>query len=83
MPNNIPSVGRTMMLLACLGSFFACQEEKSEKEEDGIERTGSLRFVALGDAGEGNDAQYKVAGAMANLCAEKGCDFAIYLGDNF
>ncbi len=42
-----------------------------------------VRFVALGDAGEGNDDQYAVADAIGTVCAERGCDFAIYLGDNF
>ncbi|MCB9666391.1 MAG: metallophosphoesterase [Alphaproteobacteria bacterium] len=42
-----------------------------------------VRFVALGDAGEGNDDQYAVADAIEALCAQRGCDFALYLGDNF
>lgn len=41
-----------------------------------------VRFLALGDGGHGNSAQYKVAAAMEGICAVKGCDFAIYLGDN-
>lgn len=41
------------------------------------------RFVALGDAGEGNDAQYAVADAIKAVCDRDGCDFALYLGDNF
>ncbi len=45
--------------------------------------TGTVRFVAFGDTGEGNEAQYAVGQAMATLCAEKGCDFGILLGDNF
>ena len=43
----------------------------------------AIRFVALGDAGEGNLAQYAVADAMEVVCAQRGCDFALYLGDNF
>ncbi len=44
---------------------------------------GVLRFIALGDGGEGNDTQYKVAEVAKNLCALKGgCEFALYLGDN-
>lgn len=42
-----------------------------------------LRFVALGDGGEGNMRQFKVATAVENACAAHGgCDFALYLGDN-
>jgi hypothetical protein len=42
-----------------------------------------VRFVALGDGGEGNDTQYRNADAVEVVCAERGCDFALYLGDNF
>ncbi|MEZ4294286.1 MAG: metallophosphoesterase [Polyangiaceae bacterium] len=42
-----------------------------------------LRIIAMGDGGEGNDTQYKVAAAVKSLCdAKGGCDFALYLGDN-
>lgn len=43
----------------------------------------AVRFVALGDAGKGNAEQYENGKAIASLCAAKGCDFALYLGDNF
>ena len=42
-----------------------------------------VRFVALGDTGEGNADQYAVAAAMETVCAAQGCDFALLLGDNF
>ena len=48
-----------------------------------------VRFVALGDGGEGNSTQYQVADAMLGICDSKtdaladGCMFALYLGDNF
>ena len=47
-----------------------------------------VRFVVLGDGGEGNDTQYAVAAAMDTVCDAKtdddgpGCEFALYLGDN-
>lgn len=41
-----------------------------------------IRFVALGDGGEGNDTQFQVADAMKSVCDIQGCDFALYLGDN-
>ena len=44
--------------------------------------TKRVRFVALGDAGKGNADQRKVAVAMRDVCAAKGCDFALMLGDN-
>lgn len=42
-----------------------------------------LRFVVLGDGGEGNEAQFRVAEAVEMVCVERGCEFALYLGDNF
>ncbi len=47
--------------------------------------TGSaevVRFVVLGDGGTGEAAQIKVAAAMKKVCADRGCSFALYLGDN-
>jgi hypothetical protein len=41
-----------------------------------------VRFVALGDAGHGNDTQRNVAAAIARKCAKDKCDFAVMLGDN-
>lgn len=41
-----------------------------------------VRFVAFGDAGTGERDQYKVAAAMAQVCAARGCDFGVALGDN-
>lgn len=42
----------------------------------------SVKFIALGDAGKGNADQRRVAIAMRDVCAAKGCDFVIMLGDN-
>jgi tartrate-resistant acid phosphatase type 5 len=43
-----------------------------------------LRFIVMGDAGEGNPSQFAVAAAIEGVCADKGgCDFVLYLGDNF
>jgi tartrate-resistant acid phosphatase type 5 len=60
----------------------------SDADTDAEPPAPMVRFVALGDGGEGNDAQYKVADAMLAVCTAKtddraGCDFALYLGDNF
>jgi hypothetical protein len=42
-----------------------------------------IHFVVLGDAGTGDGNQQAVADAMAAVCATNGCDFALYVGDNF
>jgi len=44
---------------------------------------GSIRFVSLGDFGEGNPEQKMVGDAMAQVCNQLGgCNFVIGLGDN-
>lgn len=49
----------------------------------GASSTKSVRFVAFGDAGTGSERQIAVGEAMAAVCAARGCDFALELGDNF
>ena len=66
-----------------LGACSDTTKERDTASTPTLNSTGTLRFVALGDAGEGNQAQYDVAAAMKSICDEKGCDFALYLGDNF
>ena len=46
-------------------------------------REGTVRFVALGDQGTGDDAQRAVAGGIAKVCAGGNCDFLVLLGDSF
>ena len=41
-----------------------------------------VRFVVMGDTGEGNESQRAVAVAIRELCATEGCDFVLLLGDN-
>lgn len=40
------------------------------------------RFIVIGDTGKGNAAQREVAVVMRDLCAARGCDFVLMLGDN-
>ncbi|HLF16772.1 MAG TPA: metallophosphoesterase [Candidatus Thermoplasmatota archaeon] len=40
-----------------------------------------VRFLAFGDAGTGGADQAEVARAMEEVCEERGCDFALDLGD--
>lgn len=41
-----------------------------------------VRFVVIGDTGEGNEDQHMVADAIAAKCQAEGCEFVIMLGDN-
>ncbi len=42
-----------------------------------------VRFIAIGDAGANPENQAEVADAAQAFCSFRGCDFALYLGDNF
>lgn len=57
--------------------------EESTGGDEMMGEPGAVRFVAFGDQGEGNEAQQMVANAAEIVCAERGCDFALLLGDNF
>lgn len=57
--------------------------ETGPDETTGAAATGVVRFVAIGDTGEGNENQYMVGQAIVEVCAVKGCDFGMMLGDNF
>jgi hypothetical protein len=49
----------------------------------GRDSSSALQFVAFGDAGTGSANQIAVGEAMGKVCAQRGCDFALELGDNF
>jgi hypothetical protein len=49
----------------------------------GPAEAGTTRFVAVGDFGTGALPQFAVGDAMAEVCAQQGCDFVLGLGDNF
>lgn len=42
-----------------------------------------LRVVVMGDQGTGDGVQRRVAAAMQTVCAQRGCDLGVGLGDNF
>jgi tartrate-resistant acid phosphatase type 5 len=61
--------------------------QTSGPDTTGGETTGGtgqvVRFVVLGDTGEGNEDQFAVADAIVAVCEQKGCDFGVLTGDNF
>ena len=79
-----------LLLAACGGSTNlpddpdapdAAKGAPPPKGDAGV-RGRSVRFVMLGDQGTGMPEQWQVAGAVTELCAREGCDFAVTLGDN-
>lgn len=47
-----------------------------------VARPDALRFLAMGDTGNGSATQRRVAAGAARACAERGCDLVVLLGDN-
>lgn len=44
--------------------------------------TAPVRFIAVGDAGRNTPEQARVAASIGRLCADRPCDFGLFLGDN-
>lgn len=61
----------------------ASEESGGDEAEPPLPDGNVVRFIAMGDAGEGNDAQYSVGYAIEQVCVQRGCSFVLYLGDNF
>jgi hypothetical protein len=80
----------TLCLLSCSTPLPATHSPaRSAEQADGAPRDGAeqaadgvLRFVVLGDGGTGDANQRRVARAVRDVCARRGCEFALYLGDN-
>ncbi len=69
-------------------SLEPSEEPASEPDDKPEDDPQIVRFIVMGDGGEGNDAQYKNSEAIEAVCAQKnidrpGCEFVLYLGDNF
>lgn len=87
---SIPALLALLLSTACGSDTGAGGGDAGPRDGGVIDAAGSdgpptpteVRFVVLGDTGEGNDAQRAVADAMAQKCQADGCDFAVLLGDN-
>ena len=90
-----PLIGLLLVpLAACSSSRAGVSPDDDAADDDVADDTGddddappdappeTVRFLAIGDTGKGNELQYKVGDAMARVCAEKDCQFAVMLGDN-
>jgi tartrate-resistant acid phosphatase type 5 len=76
-----------MRCLALVALFAGCTAQSDKDEGTEIDpstlQERTVRFVALGDGGEGNPTQFAVADAVKTVCESRTCEFALYLGDNF
>lgn len=76
---------RTLPVVSMFIAFGSCggpdtPEVATQKQPEVTVQT--VRFVAMGDTGKGNQGQKDVAAAVAAKCAASGCDFIQLLGDN-
>tara|TARA_B100001109_G_C18865061_1_gene476888 strand:- start:56990 stop:58036 length:1047 start_codon:yes stop_codon:yes gene_type:complete len=69
-----------LILIATPYSWAMSDLPEDTPDSGTIDKT--VRFIAIGDMGTGEDGQYKVAAAIRSVCDSAGCDFAIGLGDN-
>jgi tartrate-resistant acid phosphatase type 5 len=71
------------LLTVTLSSHVLAMSNTPKTDVEGIEAAGKVvRFIAVGDTGTGKEGQYQVANAIEKVCASRGCDFALGLGDN-
>ena len=76
------------IVLACVacGSGAPDGADDGDDDDDVIEDAPPppprVRFIVIGDTGKGNTEQRDVAVAIRDLCAVRGCDFVLMLGDN-
>ena len=83
LPAQVPRATYALALLLVL--FAACATPPTATTSSTSTSPAAplpVRFVAFGDAGTGMPDQQAVARAMAAVCAARGCDFAVELGDN-
>lgn len=71
------------LMTMAMATQVSAMSNTPKDDVEGIEAPNRIvRFIAIGDTGTGSDGQYKVAKAVEKVCASKGCDFALGLGDN-
>lgn len=78
-------IGRTALLFTLGASLSACAWHFNAWNGPALPPPPppSVQFVAFGDAGSGTARQAALGRAMARVCADRGCDMALELGDNF
>lgn len=73
---------RASIVVALAASLLsACGSGSPEASPSAV--AAEVRFVAFGDSGNATPNQLAVGRAMGEVCASRGCDLALMLGDNF
>src|SRR5262245_15668619 len=71
---------RTIRLTLALACAAACSTAGAQPT--GFPTSEPIRFIAFGDFGTGDPPQFAVAKAMTEVCRQRGCQFAVTVGDN-
>ncbi len=87
--NNVTKASVIALLLnlaACGGTSSnaptVVDDTPIESPTDTPAETAAVRVILLGDSGSGSEGAYAVGEAVAKVCAARGCDLVLGLGDN-
>ncbi len=87
--NNVTKASVIALLLnlaACGGTSSTAptvvDDTPIESPTDTPAETAAVRVILLGDSGSGSEGAYAVGEAVAKVCAARGCDLVLGLGDN-
>lgn len=87
--NNVTKASVIALLLnlaACGGTSSTAptvvDDTSIESPTDTPAETAAVRVILLGDSGSGSEGAYAVGEAVAKVCAARGCDLVLGLGDN-
>ena len=74
---------KRIFILALLVVFSAASPALAKKQRAPAGSVNPLHFFTFGDWGTGNQAEKNVEMQTQKVCALLGCDFGLFLGDNF
>lgn len=79
----VVTLAAMLLLAGCSGGSKAPAPTTTPSGREMVEiPNGTVRFVVIGDQGQGSEPQRRVAEAMRDVCYAQGCSFGITAGDN-
>lgn len=79
--NRLASMTVVVLVAGCLSSSPQQPDSGADVVLPEVP-AGSVRFLVIGDYGNGDDIHYALGEAMLKTCQERGCQFVITVGDN-
>lgn len=71
-----------LVVLLLVSRFGYPSEPRWPFDVTDLQDREKLVILVFGDSGTGSGGQYRVGSAMVDICRQRGCDFALMLGDN-